>query len=427
MNPNRFTITARWVFPVESPPMQFGKIIVENGTIVAVERDATPGDFHFPDHFVIPGLVNAHTHLDLSGLRGKCPPSADFTGWLKQVIGHRREQTPEMIQRDIQSGIDELVASGTTLVGDINVGGTSVELLSRSPMHSLVYFEVLGLTEAGVVRSKEGMANWLQAPPPDSLVARCLSPHAPYSVGRSLFQAVAEATNVSGCHLATHLAESEAEVELLSHRRGPFRSFLESLGVWNEAELVTGFEEVISLLWQSVPKLFVHANYLDPEVALPPNSTIVYCPRTHAAFGHAPHPFREFLKRGVRVVLGTDSLASNPDLDILREAAFFNDLHPDIPGDLLLRMITASSADALDSFALDGVRGTLAPRSSADLVVIPIGTSNGIGAEEMIWDAGRRNLPRCSMFRGVPVGNISHWTEFCRTSSLRDGFGDQPS
>ena len=91
-------------------------------------------------------------------------------------------------------------------------------------------------------------------------------------------------------------------------------------GAWDEAGLIDRLTAVPAACDFRQPKLFVHGNYLAPSTRVPRNSTVVYCPRTHAAFGHPPHPFRDFLARGVRVCLGTDSLASNPDLDILAEA-----------------------------------------------------------------------------------------------------------
>ena len=126
------------------------------------------------------------------------------------------------------------------------------------------------------------------------------------------------------------------------------------------------------VLWQTArasPLLYVHGNYLRPDAPLPKNASIIYCPRTHAAFGHPPHPFRDFLARGVRVAIGTDSLASNPDLDVLAEIRFLHRLYPDVPGAVLLRMATLSGAEAL---GWADETGSLAPGKSADLVVVPL-------------------------------------------------------
>src|SRR5262249_43363592 len=151
---------------------------------------------------------------------------------------------------------------------------------------------------------------------------------------------------VTGVPFATHLAETAAEGELLAERGGPFVPFLRDLGVWAPDGLAENYQHVLQLSSGLNPALIVHGNYL--RLALfPDNATLVYCPRTHAAFGHTRHPFREFLARGVRIALGTDGLASNPDLDLLAEARFLHAHHPDVPGEILLRMATLSGAEAL--------------------------------------------------------------------------------
>jgi cytosine/adenosine deaminase-related metal-dependent hydrolase len=127
--------------------------------------------------------------------------------------------------------------------------------------------------------------------------------------------------------------------------------------------------------------------------------TVVYCPRTHAAFGHPPHPFREFLKRGVRVALGTDSLASNPDLDVLAEARFIRERYPDFPGDQLLRMATLAGAEGL---GWADKTGSLTPGKSADLVAVPLPDRGEGDPHELIF--GGSDPPgsrRRSMWRGL--------------------------
>ena len=125
--------------------------------------------------------------------------------------------------------------------------------------------------------------------------------------------------------------------------------------------------------------------------------SIVYCPRTHAAFGHPPHPFREFLARGVRVCLGTDSLASNPDLDILAEARFVHRRYPDFPGDALLRMVTLSGAEAL-GWADEA--GSLEPGKSADFVAVPLPDRDAADPHELLFAAHRASGGRCSAASG---------------------------
>jgi cytosine/adenosine deaminase-related metal-dependent hydrolase len=193
------------------------------------------------------------------------------------------------------------------------------------------------------------------------------------------------------------LAESPGELELVRSHSGPFVPFLQDLGVWHPNELTRSLDIPIVRNRASGHALFVHGNYLTPDVSRYFGATmsVVYCPRTHAAFGHPPHPFREFLARGVRVCLGTDSLASNPDLDILTEARFVRARYPDFRGDQLLRMITLSGAEAL---GWSDETGSLEAGKSADFVLVPLPNADALDPHELLLAgfAGERR----TMFRG---------------------------
>ena len=123
MGSTPWTLTARWILPMEGPPLEEGTVVIQDQRIAAVEpHGRCTADVDLGNAAVLPGLVNAHTHLDLTGLRGLAPPSTDFTAWLRLVIHHRRSITPEQVQKDVQAGLAEILASGTTLVGDIAAG-----------------------------------------------------------------------------------------------------------------------------------------------------------------------------------------------------------------------------------------------------------------------------------------------------------------
>jgi cytosine/adenosine deaminase-related metal-dependent hydrolase len=214
-------------------------------------------------------------------------------------------------------------------------------------------------------------------------------------VRRSLFGESGKLVREGKRPLAVHLAESRGEVELIESRRGPFVTFLKELGVWDRDGLIDGITDVMTACDFRQPKLFVHGNHLAPSTRIPRNSSIVYCPRTHAAFRHPPHPFREFLARGVRVCLGTDSLASNPDLDILAEARFVQSRYPDFPGDQLLRMVTLSGAEAL---GWADECGSLEAGKSADLVAVPLPEADAADPHELLL--GDFGGERRTMLRG---------------------------
>jgi aminodeoxyfutalosine deaminase len=254
-----------------------------------------------------------------------------------------------------------------------------------------VFHEIIGLSEERARASGKAAWDWSQAHPATVFTRPAYSPHAPYSARSTLFGA--------GRHTDTfmsHLAESPGEMELLASRSGPFVEFLTGLGVWDDS----AFAPIGRILVRSRlvgTYLFAHANYLplDECKYIAGLHFIVYCPRTHAAFGHPPHPFREFLARGVRVCLGTDSLASNPDLDILAEARFVRSRYPDFPCAQLLRMVTLAGAEAL---GWADECGSLAAGKSADLVVVPLPDADAPDPHELLLadHPGERR----TMFRG---------------------------
>jgi cytosine/adenosine deaminase-related metal-dependent hydrolase len=364
--PTPWTLTARWVFPASGPPLADGVLTIAGERIVSVE---SPGrrtaDVDLGDVAILPGFVNAHTHLDLSGLRGQCPPSADFTGWLRQVIAHRRGTTAEQIQADVRAGLAESLRHGTTLLGDVSGDGGSWDVLAGAPVRAIVFREMLGLPKARASGAWERLDRWLAARSATPTCRPGVSPHASYSVRASLFFAA----STCGVPVAAHLAETAAEQELLVLRRGSFVPFLRDLDVWEPDGLALDTQHVLNLLNGLSPTLLVHCNYLSPTADIPANCSIVYCPRTHTAFGHGPHPFPHFLQRGIRIALGTDSLASNPDLSILAEMRHVHRHYPEVSGDVLLHMGTLAGAEAL-GWAEE--TGSLEAGKSADLAVVPL-------------------------------------------------------
>ncbi len=378
-----WTLAARWVFPVDGPPLERGVVAVEDDRIAAVEPPgARTPDLDLGNAAILPGLVNAHTHLDLTGMRGLAPPTPDFTGWLRQVIGHRRSRSPQQVRADVRAGFGESLCCGTTLLGDITGDGGSWDVLAGGPGRAVVFRELLGLPEERASRAWADLDAWLARHPATPTCRPGVSPHAPYSVRASLFLAA----SASPVPAAVHLAETDAEQELLVLRRGPFVPFLKDLGAWAPEGLAQDLGHVLRLFNGLSPALFIHANYLPPDTPIPRNGSIVYCPRTHAAFGHPPHPFRDFMARGVRVALGTDSLASNPDLSLLEEARFLHRRYPDVPGNVVLRMATLSGAETL---GWADETGSLTPGKSADLVVLPLPAEVHADPHELVLGSDR--------------------------------------
>jgi aminodeoxyfutalosine deaminase len=237
-------------------------------------------------------------------------------------------------------------------------------------VRSTVFFEFLGIGPDAIASVEQAAFEWLDRSSNSENCRAGLSPHAPYSTHEVLYvSAIAEAA-ARALPLATHLAETTDELEFLDKGSGSFLSFLKELGVWRPERWTMQLADYLAeLAVPGTPFLIAHGNYLPPDLPIAPHGTVVYCPRTHAAFGHAPFPLRQFLDCGVRVALGTDSLASNPDLDLLAEMRFVHGRFTDLPGDQLLRMGTLSGAEAL-GWSAD--TGSITAGKSADLAVVQL-------------------------------------------------------
>jgi aminodeoxyfutalosine deaminase len=381
------TYAASLIFPIAAPPVERGTITVRADKIIAVEAQGTRrADIDLGNVAILPGFVNAHTHLDLSGARGLCPPCPDFTQWLRQVIAYRRSRTQEQVQADIAAGLAEALRFGTTLLGDISAGGASWPMLADANCRSIVFFELLGLSACRAEQNQRDGRDWLSSHASTDACRPGLSPHAPYSVRNTQYSVLSTQHSVLS---ATHLAESTAEMKLMTDHAGPFVDFLKEMNVWDSTGLIADPQEVIKFLSNGI---FVHCNYLDPATPFLPTQSLVVCPRTHAAFGHPHHPFP---KMNLRVALGTDSLASNPDLDILAEGRFLRRHYPEVAPATILRMLTLNGAEAL-GFA--DITGSLTPSKSAELVVLPLPNDERADPHDLVLDSP---LPvERVMFRG---------------------------
>lgn len=389
---DRIALRARYLFPADGPPIADGVVVIEGDRIHSVgPASQLSADLDLGNVALLPGFANLHTHLDLTDAAGKCPPSSDFVGWLRKVISHRRSQTPQDIDRAVAAGIDQLVRSGTTIVGDISADGSSWARLTQAPMRSIVYREILGLSRERGLTSLQHAEDWygrcLQTDLPNTRPG--FSPHSPYSVHRSVFHEFRRGLRLAEGPppVAIHYMESAEEVELIEHGSGPFVPFLKDMGVWEDDAPVRSWSEI-----EKIDGLLVHGNFIPARSVV--SNPIVYCPRTHAAFGHPPHPFRTLRTRGLG--LGTDSLASNPDLSVLEEARFLARNYPDFDRAGLLRLITLEGATIL---GFGKTAGSLTSGKSADLVVLPLPNRDVADPHELIFDSDRG--PSRTMFQGA--------------------------
>jgi cytosine/adenosine deaminase-related metal-dependent hydrolase len=389
---------ASWILSGDRQPLRDGVLAVENGKILQLESyQGETIDRDYCGSLIVPGFVNAHTHLDLSENHQGITVPGNFPAWLQDVVNYRRTSTQRERQTAIQEAVSLCILHGTTLVGDISSRGESFPALLQSSMKSVVFREVIGL---GPERAEEALREcraWLGA---EEMVKtrRGVSPHAPYTVRFSLLDQLA--TEFPHVPLAMHVAESREELELLQWRTGPFVAFLRSLSAWFPEGIVPSLADLLNELNRFERPILVHGNYLSRAdwQNLQPNASIVYCPRTHAFFGHDPYPLWEMLQDGINVALGTDSLASNPDLSVLHEGRFlWQRFQPGLTGEALLNLCTLQGAKALGFAELCG---TLTPGKDADFVVLPCGDSND-NPWELLW--GSQEEPATVFVEGEEV------------------------
>jgi cytosine/adenosine deaminase-related metal-dependent hydrolase len=385
MRRGEITLGARYVFPVEGEPIENGCLTILEGRIGWVGRSSErPADLDLGNVAILPGFVNAHTHLELSALsngHNGHGEATDAVAWLRQVVEQRRGGSDQTLKEASARNVASAIAAGTTFLADTTTAGLSWESVAAAPLRAVVFAEVIGLKRDRGLQTNEEAWNWIGSIRPEAQIAGCarmgLSPHAPYSTSGWLYHKAA----ASRLPLSTHLAEMPEELRLLRHRDGPLREFLEDLDAWDEDWEPIGPRPADYVRRGELRKadwLIAHGTYFEPDEfwqlrpeAAPDNHrvAVAFCPRTHARFGHAPHPYREMLERGAIVCLGTDSLASSDSLSILDELRFLHQRDESLPGGLLLAMATLFGAWALRA---DTTTGSLKLGKSADLAVVSL-------------------------------------------------------
>ena len=379
-------LRARLVLPIRRPPIENGAVVIRGDRLVAVGRWRSlrgryAGEIHdLGEVILLPGLVNAHCHLDYTDMAGLFPPLRRFTDWIKLITTEKAQWTFSDYAKSWLNGADMLVRSGTTTVADIEaVPELLPDVWSATPLRVFSFLEMTG------VRSRRNPDSILReaADKIDSLPKRrCnagLSPHAPYSTTPKLLRRCATTARRRKWRIVTHVAESVAEFEMFLHGRGEMFDWLKR----NQRPMTDcGKHSPIKHLAQAQllgsNLLAVHVNYLVPgDIALLARKhvSVVHCPRSHDFFQHQEFPVNELAEAGVNLCLGTDSLATvtkkprqSVALNLFTEMRQFAAKHPDMPAEQILRMATVNGAQAL---GLAGDIGELRRGAFADLIALP--------------------------------------------------------
>lgn len=398
-------LSARWVLPVEGPPIERGALLIgEDGRIAAVGPDRlVPAPGHSPaedfgDALLLPGLINTHTHLELTGMAGG-PPDPDFAAWIRRLREAKAARPLEAFAAAARRGLAECWAAGVTTVADTGDSGAVVEALAEAGASGIAYHEIFGphpdQRDESLRGSRERMERLGRFA--GGRVRLGVSPHAPYTVSGPLYAAVAAWAREAGLPVAVHLAESPAESALLAGGTGTFAEAWRARGIPMPAPLgrtpVEWLEDHGVLSDRTLCIHVVQATAGDVGRLARAGAAVAHCPLSNRAHGHGAAPLQAFLAARLRVGLGTDSVVSVGELDLLSEARAARALG-ELDAARALALCTLEGARAL---GLDGETGSLAPGKWGDAVVIRSAlTSAGADAarspEEQVLASGPRDV-----------------------------------
>jgi cytosine/adenosine deaminase-related metal-dependent hydrolase len=395
-------LSAEWILPIAGEPIHQGVVTIEGGRVVGVGQAAGADAISLGHVAILPGLVNAHTHLELSYLAGRIPPARSFLDWVRPMLAARQQDRADdpAVVDGIRAGIAQSRAAGTALVGDVSNTLATVTALRQSALGGRVFYELIGFGPADVEERVGRARAAIDALDGETGGVRLsLAPHAPYSVSPALFAAIrADLDAHPGSARSTvHLGESPEELEFLLRGTGAWRAVLEELRAWNDDWRPPGTSPAAYLAglgFLDSRTLVVHGVQLDGEdlhQIANAGATIVSCPRSNVHVGVGSPPLEAFYAMHVDVAFGTDSLASVDDLSIFAELAEARRVAPRVPARTLLESATLVGARAL---GLDGDFGSIEPGKRASLIAvrIPEGTrdveeylASGVTPEAVTW------------------------------------------
>lgn len=379
---------ARYVFPVDRPPIEHGVVTIDGERIVAVgDRPAGENSVDLGPVALLPGFVNAHCHLEFSHLRrplGRAGmPLAD---WIRAVIAERG-RADYSAPLAIEDGLHESLAHGVTGIGDITTVDVSAQYFPRVDL--TLFAEVIAFSRARAASAFSALALRLSSQHSQVDYRRRatadihfgISPHAPYTVSPGLVAKLVDVARGRGLPVAMHIAESREELEFLDRGTGPFQELLDERSMWDAEAIPRGSRplDYLQMLAAAPRALVIHGNYLAADeleflAARRDSMSLVYCPRTHEYFRHPRYPLNAALDASVRVALGTDSRASNPDLDLLAEMQFVRSAYAEIDPLAILKMGTLAAAEALGR---EAEIGSLYPGKLANMVALELSDEGG--------------------------------------------------
>ncbi len=359
-----------------SPPdgvIENGELTLASGKIREVSRNQTAVTsddcLDLSDCLLLPGFVNAHCHLSLSGLHGQVAKGADFTDWVRALLEKNAALADAERMQAIRQGAKVMLRSGITTLADYLADATLRAEYASLPFRQVLFLETFGFKKNAVRVALDRVESVFAAEDPKGqLVTFGLAPHAPYSVSPQLLRELKKLASQFGCPYSCHVAEFPEEIRFLKEGGGELRRFLKERGVYEDDWKPPGKSPLQYLHEVGVldSLVGVHLNHIEDDLDLISALKVraVFCPGSTRWFGRRDYmPVRELLDRGVTVALGTDSLASNASLNFLRELSIAEEMLPSVNRGEILAMATRGGAKALDL-----PTGAIAPGMAADLI-----------------------------------------------------------
>ncbi len=390
------------ILPGDALPIADGAVVVgEHGTVLEVGRAADVLPRHAGAEavrvrgIVLPGLVNAHTHLELSAMRGHVPGGRGFVGWVEALIAHRQEMAPEEESEAVDAAVDELVRTGTVAVGEVTNSLAAVQPLARRGIAGCVFHEVFGQDRASVLRRVEGLRAELEERVPlwpSRDLAYAPAPHTLYTTHEDALRALLEAVRHMEGRTSLHLAEHAPERRAIEHGDGPVPEWLfaraKQRPEWPKVPLLDYAERVGALSPSVLLVHLVEARADELSRIAEKGAPVVLCPRSNLHIEMKLPPLLAVRSAGIESALGTDSLASNASLDVLAEAKALADRFPGVPAHELVTMATWNGARALGRTDL----GRLAKGARPGLLAVEADLGSGVDAAAFLLSNLR--LPR---------------------------------
>jgi cytosine/adenosine deaminase-related metal-dependent hydrolase len=372
-------IRSRIVVPMEGEPIENGAVAVQGNRIVSVGRfeevkaDHEGEILDLGEQILLPGLINAHCHLDYTMLRGRIPPQRSFTDWVRAINAYKAALQEEDYLTAIGAGFAEAQKFGTTTLVNLEAFPELLPRLQRSTLRTWWCVEMIDLRRPVPVQEvSENLCGWFQSHP-EWRGGIGLAPHAPYTASAQLYSEASAIPRKHDLLLTTHLAESHQEMQMFRDANGPLFEFLKSIGrPMDDCGDATPLSFLLRRQEIDERWIVAHLNELTEGdfdlLARARKFHIAHCPRSHTFFGHAPFAMQKLRALGFNICLGTDSLASNSSLSLFSEMRELLRKESWISPREVLAMATVNAAQAIGRTPS---LGKIRRGFSADLIAIP--------------------------------------------------------